>query len=61
MMWIMLLLVMLVMIGIFKAISRGATNNPTWRGIIISAIFGMLPFYLIMCFFGWMGEERNRF
>jgi len=33
-------------------------NNPTWKGIIISALLGCLPFYLILCFIGIMGEER---
>ena len=52
----------LVLIGMFVllylAIKYGGTNNPTWKGIIISAIFGLLPLYLILCFFGVMGEER---
>ena len=43
-----------------KAIIRSATNVPTWEGIIISAILGMLPFYLFLCFFGIMGEPRNK-
>lgn len=51
----------LIIIGIIKVISKGPSNNPTWKGIIISAIFGMLPLYLICCFLGWMGEERNRY
>lgn len=44
---------------IIKAIINGATNRPTWQGIIISALLGMLPFYLVMCWFGWMGESRD--
>ena len=57
---------LLIMIGfialfvwIIKALIRSATNIPTWEGIIISAILGMLPFYLILCFLGIMGEKRN--
>ena len=46
---------------VIKAIINGAKNNPTWKGVIISAILGMLPLYLILCFFGVMGEERNRY
>lgn len=42
-----------------KAISNGPVNNPTWEGIIISALIGMLPLYLILCFLGYMGEERD--
>ena len=44
-----------------KAIIRSATHMPTWEGIIISAILGMLPLYLILCFFGIMGETRNEY
>lgn len=46
-------------VWIIKTLIRCATNTPTWEGIIISAILGMLPFYLILCFFGIMGEKRN--
>lgn len=46
-------------VWIIKAIINCATNSPTWQGIIISALLGMLPFYLIMCWFGWMGEEKS--
>lgn len=42
-----------------KAIIRSATNLPTWSGIIISAFLGILPLYLILCYFGIMGEKRN--
>lgn len=42
-----------------KVISDGPVNNPTWEGIIISALIGLLPLYLILCFLGYMGEERN--
>ena len=42
-----------------KALIKGAANTPTWNGIIISAILGMLPMYLILCFFGIMGEPRS--
>ena len=63
-----ILIPLLVSIGILylviwfiKLIIRSATNMPTWQGIIISAILGMLPFYLFLCFFGLMGEERNMY
>lgn len=36
-----------------------ATNIPTWNGIIISSLIGMLGFYLIMCWIGWMGDKRD--
>ena len=56
-----ILLVASVLILIFwgiRTIIRSATHVPTWSGIIISALLGMLPLYLILCFFGIMGEER---
>lgn len=34
-----------------------ARCNPTFKGVIISLIFGVLPLYLILCFLGLMGEE----
>ena len=34
-------------------------NTPTWPGIIISALLGCLPFYLVLCYFGYMGEEKE--
>ena len=51
--------VIYLVVWAIKAIIRSATNVPTWEGIIISAILGMLPFYLFLCFFGIMGESRN--
>lgn len=50
-----------LMVCPIKAIIRSATNMPTWTGIIISAIVGMLPLYLILCFFGIIGEKRNNY
>jgi len=43
---------------IVKIIMAGIPNSPTWKGIIISALIGMLPIYLVLCFFGVMGEDR---
>ena len=48
-------------IWIVKVIISSATNTPSWQGIIISALLGMLPFYLFLCWLGWMGDERNRY
>lgn len=57
-----LLLMLAVLFGlcylIFYALSNAAKHLPTWTGIIISALFGLLPLYLILCFFGFMGEKR---
>lgn len=60
------LIIMLLALGgicllLFYAVRNAAKNTPTWEGIIISALLGMLPLYLILCFFGWMGEESDRY
>lgn len=55
-----ILLIIGVIVLLAQAIVKGAKNNPTWKGVIISLILGLLPLYLILCFFGIMGEERNR-
>lgn len=52
--------VIILIILIIRGLINSAKNTPTWRGIIWSAIFGLLPFYLIMCFFGWAGESRKQ-
>ena len=39
---------------------KGDANTPTWTGIIISAIIGLLPLYLVLCFFGIMGDDPKR-
>lgn len=44
---------------IIEAIIKGAINKPTWKGIIISAILGVLPIYLVLCWFGYMGDDRE--
>lgn len=48
----------LLLVWVIKVIINGPTNNPTWRGIIISAVLGLLPLYLFLCWMGWMGEEK---
>ncbi len=44
---------------IIYAITRGGENKPTWEGIILSAVLGLLGLYLILCYFGYMGEEKD--
>ncbi len=44
---------------IIKIIKAGIPNTPTWKGIIISALLGLLPLYLVLCFFGVMGEDKS--
>jgi quinol-cytochrome oxidoreductase complex cytochrome b subunit len=52
-----ILLIIGIIVLMVWAIAKGAKNSPTWKGIIISLILGLLPLYLILCFFGIMGEE----
>ena len=42
-----------------KAMGRSVMNKPTWKGGIISGLLGLLPFYLLLCLFGFMGIERE--
>jgi len=48
-----------LILWVINSMIRNAANTPTWNGIIISAILGILPLYLILCFFGIMGEPRS--
>ncbi len=43
---------------VIKAIIQGGNNVPTWRGIIISAMLGVPPLYLFLCWIGKMGDTR---
>ena len=58
--FLILVVIFLLIILIIRGLINSARNTPSWRGIIWSAIFGVLPFYLIMCFFGWAGESRKQ-
>jgi len=58
-MLISMIIMVLLLVGLLMLIIKGPANNPTWKGIIISALVGLLPLYLIFCFLGWMGEERR--
>ena len=55
---ILVFLIFMIIIGFISAIFCGTRNTPTWHGIIISAIIGMLPLYLILCFLGIMGRSK---
>ena len=55
-----ILFILGIVLLIISAICDGGKNNPTWTGIIISALLNMLVLYLVLCFLGIMGEERNR-
>lgn len=51
--------IIVFLIWLIKSIINSAENNPTWHGIIFSAMMGLLPLYLFFCWMGWMGEERS--
>lgn len=51
--------VIVLSIWVIKSIINSAENNPTWQGIIFSAMMGLLLLYLFFCWMGWMGEERS--
>lgn len=46
-----ILWLILALLGLSKA-------YPTVLGVLISALFGVLPIYLILCFFGIMGNKK---
>lgn len=55
------LLVLFAVCALVVSLLRNSKNRntPTWNGIIISALLGCLPLYLVLCFFGVMGERKN--
>ncbi len=55
----MFALVIWIIKTIITYVCESATNKPTWEGVILSAAFGVLPFYLFMCWIGYWGEERD--
>ena len=55
--WLSCILVVTIIVLLILAICGSWRNRPTWTGIIISAMLGCLGFYLVLCFFGIMGEE----
>ena len=60
--WIMLATMVFMMwlfYAVVKAITKSATNVPTWKGVIVSSLLGVLPFYLFMCWLGVWGEAKQ--
>ena len=49
----------LLVLWLLLTILGSARCNPTFSGVVISLMLGMLPLYLILCFFGLMGDERE--
>lgn len=60
MMAIFNLLFLMAFLGfLFLLIAKGPKNKPTWTGVIISLLLGLLIIYLILCWIGILGEKRN--
>lgn len=57
--WETMILIIVVIAFVAVAV-KGAWNQPTMKGVIISLIIGMLPLYLILCIFGVMGDKRDK-
>lgn len=58
-MWGSLIFILLLVglcVLVIMAIKKAACNSPTLEGVVISALLGMLALYLVLCFFGIMGE-----
>lgn len=59
--WEIMILIIVVIALVAVAVAvKGAWNQPTMKGVIISLIIGMLPLYLILCIFGVMGDKRDK-
>jgi hypothetical protein len=59
-MWETILLaygILFALVLIATAVSK--RNRPTWKGAIISFVIGLLPFYLLFCLLGVMGEKST--
>ncbi len=62
MLLILLTILMALTIGLImlrKALGHSIFNKPTWWVALITAITGVLPIYLLLCLFGFMGIERE--
>ena len=55
-----IMILIIVVIALVAVAVKGAWNQPTMKGVIISLIIGMLPLYLILCIFGVMGDKRDK-
>ena len=55
-----IMILIIVVIALVAVAVKGAWNQPTMKGVIISLIIGMLPLYLILCIFGMMGDKGDK-
>lgn len=49
----------LFVVWLVLAILGCSRCNPTLLGVVVSLFLGVLPIYLILCFFGLMGDEKH--
>ena len=54
------ILIIGVLLLIIVLLSSNPRNTPTWTGLIISLLTGTIVIYLILCYFGILGEERKK-
>ena len=52
--------IVIFVIWAIMAIIGSSNSNPTLLGVVVSLMLGVLPLYLILCFFGIMGEPREK-
>ena len=51
---------LLLFLALVVLLSSKPDKNPTWTGLIISLLTGTIVLYLILCYFGILGEERTK-
>ena len=62
-MWIIIATVLMALsiglVMLLKALGRNVMNKPSWVGVVVTALVGLLPFYLLLCLFGFLGKQRE--
>jgi hypothetical protein len=59
-MWVTILLAYGILFALLLVVTMiSDRNRPTWKGAIISFVIGLLPFYLLFCLLGVMGEKKQ--
>ena len=51
---------LLLFLALAVLLSSKPDKNPTWTGLIITLLTGTVVIYLILCYFGILGEERKK-
>lgn len=59
-MWVTILLAYGILFALLLVVTMiSDRNRPTWKGVIISFMIGLLPIYLLLCLSGVMGQKRE--